>query len=180
MRNVASILIAALAVGCVQCHAAEPAADPPKSKQDRPAKPRGLEGIYCTPVEISGFSGTALELKDGKFEYWFYSDVGTGDEPEYPVTGKYSQKDGQLTLNHEQVSQRDWFPAVIKGVRVLLRPDAWKIWREQKKIYDYGVLIQVDETVDDDGDVERPSVKQLYGAGKKDREWKDPFVHGPQ
>jgi hypothetical protein len=179
MRLVAAVFVATLVVGCGQRPAAESAAGAPSSKQDGPAKTPGLEGVYCTPAEIGGFSGTVLEIKAGKFRYWFYSDVSGGDTPKYPLTGEYTHQDGKLILNNAQ-AEREWSSDVLNGIPVLLRPDALKIWREQRKIYDYGVLIRVEGTVNNDGEIARPSVKILYDVDKQGKEWKDPFVHGPQ
>lgn len=181
MRLAPVVIVAAVALGCSQRPGAEPVANAPIPKQNAPVnKAPGLDGVYCTPAEIGGFSGTVLEIKGGRFRYWFYSDLRGGDEPQYPLTGEYTLQDGKLTLNNEQVYQREWFPDVLNGIPVLLRADALKVWREEKKIFDYGVLIKTEGMVNDDGDIARPSVKELYEADKKGKEWKDPFVHGPQ
>jgi hypothetical protein len=42
--------------------------------------------------------GLALELRDGRFRYWFRSDHKTQNEPQYPVIGKYSLEGGTLVL----------------------------------------------------------------------------------
>jgi hypothetical protein len=73
-----------------------------------------------------------------------------------------------------------WTANVINGIPVLMRSDALKAWREQKKIYDYGILIKIQAMVEEDGYVARPSVKSLYDADKQGMQWKDPFVNGPQ
>lgn len=145
-----------------------------------PSKVPGLEGVYCTPEEISGFSGTVVEFKGNSFRYWFYTDVEGSDEPRFPITGEYILQDGKVILNDERISQQEWNPLVLNGIPVLLRSDAMRYWREQKKIYDYGVLIKVDGQVSDDGEIARPSVKEIYDASRKDKKWKDPFVHGPE
>src|SRR5262245_30177406 len=159
---------------------------PPNEGHDIPdgiaSKVTGIEGTYCTAHEIAGFSGTVLELKAGKFRYWFYSDVGGGAAPKYPVSGGYLFQDGKLTLDHQQVSQQTWFTDLVNGVPVLWRPDGLKSWQQNKRIYDYGVLIKVEGGVTNADIVARPSIKALYDAEMRKRlkEWKDPFVHGPQ
>src|SRR5687767_9085259 len=81
-----------------------PALYPPNEGHDiadgTASKVPGVEGTYCTALEIAAFSGTVLELKEGKFRYWFYSDASGGQEPKYPVTGAYLIQDGRLTLDH--------------------------------------------------------------------------------
>lgn len=146
-------------------------------KTGEPDKTSGLEGIYCTPLEISGFSGTVLELKAGRFRYWFYSDVIISNGPKYPLSGEYSIEEGRLMLHHQQVSQSEWYVEQHKEIPLLMRTDALKSWREQKKFYDYGVLIKTAGELDERGIIPRPSIRVLYDA---DRQWKDPYVHGPQ
>jgi len=127
------------------------------------SKVTGIEGTYCTAHEIAGFSGTVLELKAGKFRYWFYSDVGDG-QPKYPIAGAYLFQDGKLTLNHEHVPQQIWFADLVNGVPVLWRPDGLKSWQQDKRIHDYGVLIKVEGGVTNADTVARPSIKVLYAA----------------
>lgn len=162
--------IAFLVLGCTQ--------PPPKITNERLA-----EGVYATPDEISGFSGTTLELKNGKFRYWFYSDVRTSDEPKYPITGKYEFQDGKLILNNK-LNQKVWFVDVVNNIPVLWRNDALKIWKQERKIYDYGVLIWIENEIPEDDlyKLKRVSVRDLYSEENKKqvKEWKDPFVHGAQ
>ena len=62
------------------------------------------------------------------------------------------------------------------------RDDGLQIWREQHKIYDYAVLIKTDGRVTEDGTILGPSIRSLYDSRmrQRNRDWKDPFVHGPQ
>ncbi len=170
MSRLTLIFIAALALGCTE-------QGPPKITNGRLA-----EGVYATPGEISGFSGTILELKDGKFRYWFYSDVGGLDEPKYPVSGYYEFTEGKVLLRGGRVNEREWFVDVVNGTPVLWRDDAIKVWKKNRKIYNYGVLLWTRNDIpDDDVDkLERLPVSTLYSAEKKKqvKEWRDPFVHG--
>lgn len=43
------------------------------------------------------FQTTILELKGGRFRYWFCSDLKSFAEPHYPVTGTYTAKGGTVT-----------------------------------------------------------------------------------
>jgi len=142
----------------------------------------GLEGVYCTCSEIGGFSGTVLELRDGKFRYWFYSDVMGLDEPRYPITGDYLVRGNRLVLGDKRIYEQNWFSDTVNGIRVLWRDDGRQVWREQHKIYDYAVLIKTNSRLADNGAVGGASIRSLYDAGmrKRIRFWKDPFVYGPQ
>lgn len=172
MRRLCVILCLMLLTGCAD-------RTPPRITGDRFA-----QGVYRSPAEISDFSGTTLELKHGKFRYWFYSDVRSGNEPEYPLTGDYTFQNGEVALSHEQVNQRLWTVDVVHGIPVLWRDDALKAWKEERKIYDYGVLIWTADGIpeDDFSQVKQLSVRELYDATKKAevKTWQDPFVHGPQ
>ena len=141
-----------------------------------------FDGIYCTAREISGSSGTILELKGEKFRYWFYSDLVGPDEPEDTITGSYRLVDGKLVLNHGQLRQKEWFPDVVNGVPVLFRDDALKIWREQRRLYDHGILIKAPSADLTDDSVQRPSITVLYDEEMKNRlgDRKDPSVRGPR
>jgi hypothetical protein len=140
-----------------------------------------IEGVYVTAVEISGLSGTVLQLDRGRFKYWFYSDVVGPREPEYPITGDYTLTNWTLRLGNREVTQRIWYPDFINGVRVLLREDALIAWRTRKRLYDYGILIHAGTDIDGES-TEHPSIQILYDDEMKERikDWKDPFVHGSQ
>ncbi|WP_299465011.1 hypothetical protein [uncultured Gimesia sp.] len=139
---------------------------PPEISNDRLA-----EGVYATPDEISGFSGTTLELKDGKFRYWFYTDVVDPDEPgpEFPITGEYEFQDGQLQLKSNDVNQQRWHFDVLKGTPVLWRDDAYHIWKERQDIFPYGILIWTAQVMHLDGPngLQRVSVIQYYSEEKQ-------------
>jgi hypothetical protein len=142
----------------------------------------GIEGVYCTGSEIGGFSGTVLELRDGRFRYWFYSDVVGPNEPHLPVIGDYSMEGEKVVLRDNRVNPTIWNPDTVNGIRVLWRDDGLKVWRDQRKIYDYSVLIKTDATIPKNGMIEGPSIRSLYDARMRRRVpvWKDPFVYGPQ
>lgn len=61
----------------------------------------------------TGFMGTALQLQNGHFKYWFYSDVKTADEPSYPLSGTYSVSGGKLVLSDASgLRERVWIYGV--------------------------------------------------------------------
>ena len=93
-------------------------------------------------------------------------------------------QDGKVLLRGDQVNQRQWFVDVVNCTPVLWRNDDLDIWKRDRKIYVYGVLVWTGNDIpkDDPFKLERPSVRELYSAEKKKqiKEWKDPFVHGAQ
>ena len=139
-------------------------------------KSEKIDGVFVTSQGIAGFSGTVLELKNGKFRYWFYSDVGQPEETKFPLTGDFKIQGKNLSLSNPKVNQIAWEIATINNRLVLLRDDAADAWKSGK-LYDYGILIKVDGIKSADEKYDHPSINVLR---KEPKEWKDPFVHGPQ
>lgn len=83
------------------------------------AKP--VDGVFFT---FTGYMTTVLELKDGRFRYWFESDAKSDPEPDYPLTGTYSVANNVITLDHDQVFQKQWTCRASDGLVTLWRPDA--------------------------------------------------------
>jgi len=170
-----------------------PAADSSKSS--------GLSqwvGVYSSPSEIGGFSGTVLALEEDyrgelSFRMLSHSDIlpsknhivekeqcGTalaeGETLYVPLAfGYYRDRKPSLTASITKYTRLE-----IKGRWVLLREDALKAYRERNELYDYGILIKVGGkigTLVNLQDIKHESIKVLYDDASK--EWKDPFVNGP-
>jgi hypothetical protein len=131
------------------------------------------EGIYTMCREVQGFSGETIELKNGEFRYWFYSDVVTGNGPAYPLKGKYTVSGNTITLKNDKISDPDRTVAVVNGVHVLWRKDGLKLWEKEERIHAYAVLLQVDQATADPHLVERPSIACLKSAKLQDRDRKE-------
>lgn len=136
-----------------------------------------VEGVYVTTSEIRGYTGTILELQEGRFRYWFYSDVGGGDK-EYPETGTYSVEGDTVYLSNREA----WTIGNVGSLPVLWRDDALEEWQENGRIYDYGILVQTTGPVPANSwEVERPSIDVVNRALQRPTgTWFDPFVYGPQ
>ncbi len=94
-----------------------------------PATP--ADGVYVT----YGDHSIVLELKGGKFRYWFSSDAKiAGDELKYPLAGTYSTDGDKIVLKHEKITapQGEWTARQVDGVLTLWRSDALKIHKEGK------------------------------------------------
>jgi len=131
------------------------------------------EGVYSMCEEVAGYSGEVVELKDGKFRYWFTSDVSTGREPEYPLSGEYRVSGDTLTLVHDQIHRKDRTIAVVNGVDVLWRDDGLKLWKKEQRIHPYAILIRMPGKKDGSKVDARPSLEILYTQAMKDRENKE-------
>jgi hypothetical protein len=142
-----------------------------------------FEGLYVIPSEVRGYQDERLELKNGRFRYWFSSDAVVLDEHghaigvDVPVRGTYRVDGHKVTFSNPEVEDR--YTDVVNGIPVLWRLESKRIWEREHKIYDYGVLIRV---VANGADAMSPSVSVLYDREmrKTHKEWRDPFVHGPQ
>src|SRR5206468_5709849 len=67
----------------------------------------------------------------------------------------------------------------INGHKTLMRDDALRTFRNENKLYDYGILIKVSDDPFYPLDLKKaepPSIKLLYSDPTKP--WNDPFVHG--
>jgi hypothetical protein len=133
-----------------------------------------VEGVYSLCEEVSGYSGEVVELKDGKFRYWFYSDVsGGGEEPKYPLTGDYRIAGDTLTLAHDQIRSKDRTIAVVNGADVLWRDDGLKLWKKEQRIHPYAILIRMPGLKDGSKVHDRPRLEILYTKEMKEREKKE-------
>ena len=138
-------------------------------------------GIYVSTSEIMGYSGTVLSLgavKDGKraCRKYFYSDV-VNKPPELPPIIETS---GDQLLVTEIRTQTKYTRLEINGHVVLMREDALKQYKENNKLYDYGILIKISDdptSAQDLTRVKHPSIRILYE--NKNADWNDPFLHGP-
>ena len=142
-----------------------------------------IDGLYVIPAEVRGYQSDRLELKNGRFRYWHSGDSILVDEhgrplgPKSPIRGTFRVDGRRIVFSNQDVGDR--YVDTLNGNLVLWTLDSKQIWERQHKIYDYGVLIRV---ASGGADAESPSVRVLYDAGmrKKHKEWRDPFVHGPQ
>lgn len=97
------------------------------------------DGVFVTNT---GYMMTVLELKDGRFRYWFKSDAGFREQPRYPLMGEYSVKGNRITLKHERISQKHWAVRKVDGYLTLWRPDAIRMQDDPKgylKAYTFGI-----------------------------------------
>jgi hypothetical protein len=95
------------------------------------------EGTYYSQ---NMYSTTVLELKDGRFRYWFSSDLRGPREPSYPLTGNYRTNGGTITLAHKEIYQTNWTFMTYEGKATLWRPTALNHWNETRKVDPWGVL----------------------------------------
>jgi hypothetical protein len=165
--------------------------------QNQESEDASWVGLYSSPKEISGFSGTALAIEKGyygglQYRMTFYSDVGSSDDIDEAVKsgdvlvdgdklylpragGQYRDGKAVLSADIDRYSRRE-----ICRRTVLLRDDALKAFTQENMLYDYGILIKIADSVERFAsldDARHESIKVLYDDPAKS--WNDPFVNGP-
>ena len=197
------ILLTVLLSGSAAC-SHQPSKAAPTGSSIQPVLSRAKRewiGVYTSPEEVGGYSGTALDIKEGYFgklshRMTFYSDgnlvvEGTRDieEPEksgdvmvdgnklYVATATGSITHGKASLD---AGLERYTRVRVCGRVVLMRDDALELYRRKNELYDYGILIKVS---DSDGSLSKlaaakhESIKVLYQHPANG--WQDPFVNGP-
>ena len=192
------LIVTMLALLTISCAAPRGGTGSTPASQPATSQPaftdRDWIGVYASTSEIGGLAGTVLVLEDEHdhigYRMHSYSDVlivdsiqedeqhGTclieGRNLYLPLAFGYMRKGKPSLL--ALVSR--YTLVEINGRNVLMRDDALHAFREENKLYDYGILVRVKDQVDfmfDLQKVEHPSVKTLYADPTK--KWNDPFVH---
>ncbi len=102
------LLLLCFGLAAVAAQAEQPAAWAPSITLQHIEDHKEVDGCWTLSSEWTGYMGTALELHDGRFRYWFMSDVRLRDSPKYPVTGKYTIEGGVLVLATEEITESRW------------------------------------------------------------------------
>jgi hypothetical protein len=96
----------------------------------------------------NGLSGLLLELRNGQYRYWFYSDTGTYSDlhsNKYPLAGTYTTNGPIIQLIHEDTSmQKVWVFRKLNGKTTLWRPNALQHWQTNRALDFYGILSPTD------------------------------------
>ena len=172
---------------------------PAKIRLNATSDPNSNEwiGVYSSPSEIEGFSGTVLVIEkklfndDLGYRKSFYSDVELPDSIDQDITsGSCLIEENRIYIPEAYGFYRDGRPSLLASIKrytkvevnghiTLMRDDAYKAFKTENKLYDYGILIKVSMEADrlyDLDEVEHKSIKILYDD--KTKPWKDPFVSG--
>ena len=105
------------------------------------------EGVYYFNA---GLSKLVLELRNGRFRYWFFTDAAGGSNSTYPVTGKYSARGATIQLLCAPGDLEDvWTFRKIDSATTLWRPNAVRCWHEKKGFDCYGVLYATERKPED-------------------------------
>jgi hypothetical protein len=198
-RYLVTTALALLSVSCAGPRggtASTPSTRPAATQPADEVSERDWIGVYASASEIGGFAGTVLVLdkelrNDIGYRLRSYSDVSSVDDIKQDEQRGSCLIEGQVVyLPEAHGYMHDGKPQLlasitrytrmeINGRKVLMRDDALRAFREQNKLYDYGILVKVNDEAGvmlDLRKVEHPSIKVLYADPA--RPWNDPFVHG--
>lgn len=131
------------------------------------------DGVYTMCAEVAGYSSETIELKNGKFRYWFRSDVNAENEPDYPLAGTYRMSGNTLILENDKSHSPKRTIAVVNGVDVLWRKDGLELWEKDRRVHPYAVLIRAPKETDGSKLDSLPSIKSLYSKEMLAREKKE-------
>jgi len=93
MYTTISVGLLMLLLGCSQ------RSPSPKPNSTQVVVPDSFDRAWVMSSGWCGYMGVTIALTPDKYYYWFYSDVVTGDEPEYPIAGSYTFTNGKLLLD---------------------------------------------------------------------------------
>ena len=170
---------------------AEAASVAPESAADH------VLGVYSSPSEIGGFSGTVLVIErglSGDLGYWktHYTDVVSPNDIEQDIqAGSVLVEGDHVYIPEAYGYYRDGVPRLqtsinrctlvkINGHQTLMRDDAYNVYQQENRLYDYGILFKVSDDLPrlhEIDEVEHKSIKVLYDDRSK--AWEDSYVQGP-
>ena len=104
------------------------------------------EGVYA---HTDPYSKEIVELKSGRFRYWFSSDMKTNADPSYPLSGRYDFRDGFVLLHHQQIYQPKFRFRIFKGVATLWNKMALDYWREHPTDQQFRTLFRQQYTAEE-------------------------------
>ena len=167
------------------------------STETKNAKMKAIDGVYTGPrsfmndkgeeQKVIPYSWYALELHQGRFRLWMYSDAG-GMDAKHPITGTFARTGNKIVLDHEQsYPPKRYVRTTINGVSGLWTEDGLKQWQQAAgaQVISPAILVRVadspyrekmpephDYSVKPAG-FSYPSIKPLYDMDAVKKYWKN-------
>ena len=107
-----------------------------------------LDGYWLLSGKWMGFMSIALKIDKNRFQYWFYSDDKSDDEPTYPISGKVEIKKNTIRLNcpnKEHLYSDEWHLVIYKNEICLLADSHYQDYMKTDKLDDSRLLFKVSE-----------------------------------
>ena len=112
-----------------------------------------LDGYWLLSGKWMGYMGIALRIDKNHFDYWFYSDAKSNDEPTYPLSGDVEIKKNIVHLKcrgQEHLYSEDWHLIVFKNQICLLADSHYQDYMKTDRLDDSRLLFKVrDEDIRD-------------------------------
>ena len=153
-----------------------------------------MDGVYTSSRTCMNEEGeeqaffpydwTILELHQGQFRYWFYSDCITPGKKN-PVTGTFAKQGDLVVLDHEEFpsGSKRYVAKTIKGVFGLWTEKGLKEWQTGVQVIWPAMLVRVAdspyakdipdsiESWDPPKDFTYPSIQSLFDAEAVNKYW---------
>ena len=97
------------------------------------------EGVYA---HTDPYTTEIVELRGGRFRYWFASDVITDSDPHYPLSGHYGLSNDTVILRNPQIYQPRFRFRIFHGVATLWNKMALDYWRKHPKDQQFRTLFK--------------------------------------
>lgn len=105
-----------------------------------PGKSAALEeGVYG---HVDPYNKEIVELRGGRFRYWFSSDVKSNSDPHYPLSGRYDFNDGVLVLRHQQIYEPKFQFRIFKSLATLWNKTALDYWESHPNDQQFRTLFK--------------------------------------
>jgi len=109
-------------------------------------------GFYTQGSDSDGafFAYEILELRDGRYNYWYFTDAIEAGAPKYPITGPYSIDGRTLKLQDhgEKILEPLRILAEVNGVRIIRNRSAQSYWDEERALSTGETLLQTKDIQD--------------------------------
>jgi len=123
-------------------------------------KPQHIDGVYHLH---NGYQSETLELRNGRFRYWFWSDAGGGNG-RLPMEGTYSVDGTTVTLNGHILLGNQRVFHTLKGLDALWQPHALEAWLTKGSFSSYGIIVKVPHPPKDLSDSCLPMAEEVCTA----------------
>jgi hypothetical protein len=107
-----------------------------------------LDGYWLLSGKWRGYMGIALKIDKSHFQYWFYSDFRSNDEPSYPISGDVEIKKNAVHLKcrqPEHLYSEQWHLVIHENQICLLADKEYQEYIKTDRLDDSRLLFKVRE-----------------------------------
>jgi len=115
-------------------------------------------GVYSLCEELGRKTAETIELKDGRFRYWYWSSTPKEKIPRYPLSGWYTVQGHTLTLEHKEIDENVRTFDTLNGTKVLWRESGLRAWTGDGTLQPESVLLRAGDVPEKERDPSPPSL----------------------